>query len=163
MSKKLAIGLSAIAAIVIVGAIGFGYSSVFSKEDETLPDFSRAVAVSDTVQASDGGGVQVQVTFDPQTVGQGETVSFLVSMSTHSVELGDYDIAELSQVTVDTGTALAEAVWTPEGAATGHHIQGTLTVADSSGLARTAKQIALEIKGLPGPDVRRFEWQVTGR
>jgi len=161
VSKKGVIGLSILAGLLVVGAVGFGLSSLSQPNTnaQSLPDFSRAAALTDSVQVSDGGGVQVQVTFDPQSVGQGEGVSFEVTMNTHTVELGVYDLGELSRV-VDQGTELGETSWTPIGTGTGHHVQGRLTAADPTGRLRIAERITLEITGLPGPDVRQFQWQV---
>lgn len=165
MSRTLVIILGAIAATVVIGAVSFGLRSVSSPANEaTAPSgSSTAVAESGNVQASDGGGVQVQVTFDPQSVGQSQTISFLVTMNTHSVELSAYDLTKLSRVILDQGATLGEVAWQPKGEGSGHHLEGTLTVQDPTGLARTARKVALEIKGLPGPEVRLFEWKGPAR
>lgn len=165
MSRELVISLSLLAAIVAVGAVGLGLRSVSppAEEAKTQQGSSSPVTASGSTQVSDGGAVQVQVTFDPQSAGKGDAVSFLISMNTHSVELGAFDLATLSQIIVDQGAPLKGVVWTPKAATNGHHVEGTLTAPDPNGLARSATSIVLKIKGLPGPDVRRFEWQVPGR
>lgn len=165
MSKRLLIAVSTVATVLVVGVTGYGLTVVArqSAGGDTPQNSANGMRLSNTAQFSDGGGVQVQVTFDPEAPADAKTVTFLVTMNTHSVELGGYDLGQLSQVAIDQGTVLADADWRPQGAASGHHLQGSLSFADPSGSARTAKRITLEIKGLPGPDLRRFEWQVPNR
>lgn len=69
----------------------------------------------------------------------------------------------LSLVFLDQGAALTGATWQPRGESGGHHVEGTLTVQDPKGLVRAARSVTLEIKGLPGPEVRRLEWNGPAR
>ena len=171
MSRTGSIILIALAVLVVVGTVAYAFTSLSrTAGGRTSPTGTASqvgagtsVEASGSVQVSDGGGIQVQATFDPLTVAQAEAVTFLVTMNTHSVELGDFDLAKLSRVIIDQQSSLAEATWQPKGESGGHHVKGTLTVKDPDGLVRAARTVTLEIKGLPGPEVRRFEWKVPGR
>lgn len=147
---------------MVVATVAYAFTSISRTPAGAISPagVGTSVTPSGNVQASDGGGVQAQVVFDPRTASQGQAITFVVTMNTHSVELGNYDLSKLSRVILDQGDTLTQATWQPKGAGNGHHVEGTLTVQDPKGVVRAARSVTLEIRGLPGSEVRRFEWKV---
>lgn len=89
----------------------------------------------------------------------GETLEFMISMETHSVDLA-WDLAAQSVLTNDAGLQVTGLSW-PVG--TGHHLEGTLTfptqTADGQSLLAGAKSLTLTIRNA-GADERVFTWEV---
>lgn len=101
------------------------------------------------------------VTFEPGSQ-KPDTVAFTVALTTHSVELGSFDLTKISKVHLEPGGIVSDLTWTPKGATSGHHIEGTLTAKLPVAL-NTVKTIALEIQGLASPELRRYEWTPGAR
>lgn len=161
MPKGIKITLIAVSALIAVGAfiVGLRTLSRPTPAESTAPVLSTSEnSPSDSTQLSDGGGVQVQVTFE-RSAQSGQTVVFQVSMNTHSVELGNFDLTKLTQVRLEPGATLNDISWKPEGNGSGHHVSGKLTARDPQGLLASAKSITLEIWGVAGEEVRQFHWK----
>jgi hypothetical protein len=99
--------------------------------------------------------VTVEVT--PRNLGMpGDTLVFVVSMNTHSVDLG-MDLAALATLTTDTGQVVPATLWdAPRG---GHHVSGKLMIpATINGLPilDDAIKISLEIRDVD-VELRTFE------
>lgn len=143
----LGVGLSAL----VLTALFFGARWMLTK----------ATVAGPGPQISESGGIQVMASHDPANQKQG-TVTFTLALTSHSVELGGFEVTKLSRVIVEPGGPATDLRWTPKGATSGHHIEGTLTAKVPPAPAG-AKTFALEIQGLGSPEVRRFEWPVEAR
>ena len=87
---------------------------------------AEATPDSRTVK-SEAGGITVEAAFqDARSQGQ---LVFQVKLDTHSVELGQYDLAKLALLRNDQGRSVLPRAW-QAGSARGHHISGTLAFAD---------------------------------
>lgn len=176
MSKRLLAALIVVGAVAAVGAVVLGLSAITRPAAPTAPgqvassqspipsqsSVSTPVPVagnSRNIQMQESGPVAVQVMFVPQ-LGTG-SLTFEVSMNTHSVELADLDLAKLGQVTLEPGGALADLTWAPAGGGAGHHVSGVLTAGDPNGLLAGAKRVTLELTGFPGGSPLRFQWPVS--
>lgn len=155
MTKKAWIILGAGLTAVIAAVVFIGASAILKAPS------SEAAVAGPGAQVSEAGGVQVMASYDNADSKSG-TVTFNVALSTHSVELGSFALAKLSRVVLEPGGTVTELTWTPKGATSGHHIEGTLTARLPVALS-TVRTIALEIEGLASPEVRRFEWTTGAR
>lgn len=101
------------------------------------------------------GNVEVAVT--PQAMISGKSVSFTVSLNTHSVPL-EFELPAVSALTDDLGDTLGTATWdgTPPG---GHHRNGTL--AFPTPLPKQTKTVTLTFANIAGIATRTFTWEVT--
>jgi len=163
MSKQLKILLVTVFGLLIAGGVAFGLSKVLgATEAAGAAEAHSVILAKGEPKTSDGGGVTIEVSFVPPTEAA-NALLFEVSLSTHSVELGEYDLEKLSQVTLQPGGALAEVEWKPQGPGEGHHVTGMLTVKDPKGLLAAAKMVGLELRDIAGVPVREFEWQVDKR
>ena len=158
MSKRLTTTLLIIGAVVAVGAVALGLTTISRPKTPATTLTSTVAASSPEAQLSDAGGLQVEVTLN-RSASTKDSLQFDVSMNTHSVELGQFDLAKLSQVILEPGGTLTDFTWQPNGTGSGHHVQGKLVLRDARGLLASAKSITLEIKGAPEPEVRRFQWK----
>lgn len=165
MSKRMVALLSTVAVVVIVGFVALGLSTVRQSPTPagTALGDPAASAAPGAPKVTDGGGVQVQVTFDPQTGAQDNRGLFQVTMTTHSVELAQFDLATLSKIVLDSGAMLTAFTWQPKGEGVGHHVEGTLTALDPEGLLAKARTITLEITDLAADEPRRYEWTGSAR
>lgn len=161
MSKRIIIALSILGALLAAAAIAVGLTAMKRAPQPTSISSSPAPSAPGDArtQMSDGGGVQVQVTFDPKQAAGGAVV-FQVSMNTHSVELSQFDLGKLAELTLDPGGVLAGATWQPEGNGGGHHVSGYLTVKDPQGLLARAKTVRLQLRDVAGEASRQFQWSV---
>lgn len=98
------------------------------------------------------GSVTVAVT---PAGGTAATLIFEVSMNTHSVEL-DYDMTKIATLRDDQGRTYAVQDW--NGAAGGHHREGSLTFEVPAGAA--PKWLELNLAGISGVPTRLFKWDV---
>lgn len=159
MKRSVTIALTVVSIAAVAAIVVIGLSTV---KDKPLTPVSasgtQVKPVGWAPQTSDGGGVQI--TAVPR---DGAGLAFEVSMSTHSVELGGYDLARLSRVTLEPGGTMVEAKWEPEGPADGHHVAGVLTFSDPKGLKATAKRIEVEITDVAGVKSRKFQWTADGK
>lgn len=83
-------------------------------------------------------------------------------MDTHSADLGQFNLAKLSRLTLDPGGTLPPTAWIPSGDTGGHHVGGTLSFDDPAGLTAKARSITLVIEGVAGSD-RSFTWPGAGK
>lgn len=98
------------------------------------------------------GSVTVAVTPAGGTAG---ALIFDVSMDTHSVEL-DYDMTKIATLRDDQGRTYAVKEW--NGAAGGHHREGSITFELPTGAA--PKWLELSLTGVSGVPSRLFKWEV---
>ncbi|HYF95402.1 MAG TPA: hypothetical protein VD969_24590 [Symbiobacteriaceae bacterium] len=157
MSKRNVLVVSVVGGILIVLTAALGLWNIAkakSRSSSSAPTGQVHLA-QEEVKTNDGGGIQVQVTYHAGVA----SLQFEISLNTHSVELGKYDLSKLSQVSLDPGGTLNDAEWKPEGTGAGHHVTGILSFKDPNGLLAGAKAVKLEIRDLAEVPVRQFEWQ----
>ena len=112
-----------------------------------------------STQTDNQGAIAVEVT-PVDLAASGETLSFEVSLNTHSVELS-MDLAAAATLTTDTGRSVAALEWNaPKG---GHHVSGQLTFpgqVNGTPLLEGASRLTLILTGIDSPE-RRFTWALT--
>ena len=88
-----------------------------------------------------------------------DTLSFEISLETHSVDLS-MDLAALATLTTDNGQSVQAAVWdAPLG---GHHVSGTLSFpasVEGEAILDGASRLTLIIKEVDAPE-RVFAWDL---
>jgi hypothetical protein len=103
----------------------------------------------------------VEVSVIPVNISSpGETLSFEVSLNTHSVDLS-MDLAALATLNTDTGKSIQATAW--EAPLGGHHVEGTLSFpasVDGQSILEGAKTVTLTVKDLDAPE-RTFTWELT--
>jgi hypothetical protein len=162
LSKQIIIIASILGAVLAVGAVIIGMSAVKRAAQPTsIKSTTLALPqAAGVAQLSDGGGVQIQVNYDPKQPADG-VIRFQVAMNTHSVELSQFDLGKLTRLTLEPGGELIAATWKPEGNGGGHHVSGELTVPDPTGLITKAKSLKLELRDVAGEASRQFQWQLS--
>jgi hypothetical protein len=102
------------------------------------------------------GAVKVSAMYLTPKKSPEKGTAFRLTLSTHSVNLDQYDIKKLSFARVDGGESQPAVKWTPAGA--GHHLKGFLSFAEE--LPDGNHQIQLIVKNIDGVKERIFEWQL---
>lgn len=148
VSKRLMVALGWTAVVVIIGAVVLAMTAIGRGD--------QATRNAGDVRILEGGGITVQAALRPRS---GSALEFEILMDTHSVDLKGYDLAKMSRVVLSADQSLTGGVWTLKGAADSHHLGGTLSFTDTAGIAVGTRTVVLEIEGLPGEPIRRFEWQ----
>jgi len=112
-----------------------------------------------STQTDNQGAITVDIT-PVDLAAAGETLSFEVSLNTHSVELS-MDLAAAATLTTDTGRSVAALEWNaPKG---GHHVSGQLTFpgqVNGTALLEGASRLTLILTDIDAP-IRRFTWALT--
>jgi hypothetical protein len=111
------------------------------------------------------GPVTLEITYDPQGQATRDQLVFKVAMDTHSVELGDFDLGQVSVLHNDQGVEVGPSGWTSPGAG-GHHVKGELVfpAVDPSGkplLAAETQFVELRVKEVGGIQERVFRWDLA--
>jgi len=109
------------------------------------------------------GGVTVEIRF-AGLMRQGE-IAFAVKMNTHSMDLNQYPLDQLSTLIDDQGIQVKASKWETS-RPTGHHVSGTLyfPIKEASGkmlLTPGARKLTLVIRELAGIPERVFRWEVS--
>ena len=104
---------------------------------------------------SNKAGVKISAQYLPQQSSQADETSFRLNLSTHYVDLGKYDIQNISFVRIDEGPLQPATKWLASGS--GHHIQGILSFAEH--LLQDSRQVQLIVKGVGDTSDRIFEWK----
>lgn len=89
----------------------------------------------------------------------GDSLTFEVSMSTHTVDLS-MDLATLATLTTDNGTSVQGISW--DGPRGGHHVSGTLTFPasiDGKPFLDGARKLSLTIINIDAAE-RTFNWEL---
>lgn len=103
---------------------------------------------------SNEGGVKMSAQYLPHESDLADETIFRINLSTHYVDLSEYDLKELSFVNIDDGPPQQATDWVASG--DNHHIQGILSFA-GHGL-QSSRQVQLIIKGIGKSKDRVFEW-----
>lgn len=118
---------------------------------------NAAAPVANVSQTNEGGGVTITLT----QLAQAPTITFAVSMDTHTVELDGYDMGQLATLRVDHGPAIPASGW--DAPAGGHHREGTLTFPATTPdgrpvIANDAHTIEVIIRDIGGVPERVLQW-----
>lgn len=163
--SRFAKGLAFTICVLAVAAIAVGCSSPASSQEEQgtsptgpqpTPGSTLKGPSNGLVQSSTGGGVTIEVAWEGE---RNNLLVFEVVMDTHSVNLDQYNLKDLTVLRFGIGPEARAAAWeSPSG---GHHVEGTLTFSDSQPLiAADASYLELVIRNLAGVAERVFRWEL---
>jgi hypothetical protein len=107
-------------------------------------------------QVNNEGAVKVSAMYLTPEKSPEKGTAFRLTLSTHSVNLDQYDIQKLSFTRVNGGVSQPAVKWIPSGA--GHHLKGVLSFAEE--LPDGSHQIQLIVKNIDGVKERIFKWQL---
>ncbi len=133
-------------------------STVLQPTQTQLSSEQPQLTLSEMVRTDNQGAVEFTV--QPLNLDSpGDSLTFEVSMNTHSVDLG-MNLATLATLTTDNGTSVQGVSWNgPRG---GHHVSGTLifpaSIAGKSILSGASK-LSLTIINIDAPE-RIFSWDL---
>lgn len=143
---------------------GMMSGSMMGRSDEMMPAEKMTGAMSSATQKKSGGGVTVEATLlNPKTID--EKVTFRLKLDTHSVNLDEYDLANISHLRDDLGRELHEPVLEKaEGG--GHHRSAIISFSnqDQEGrpiLTPDTKYIELAVNDVAGVAERTFRWEIV--
>lgn len=109
-----------------------------------------------TLKKNDEGAVAVTAQWMGE---QNDSLVFGISMSTHSVNLDQYDLTGLAVLKDDGGNEYEPSSWISEPG--GHHREGTLAFPIPDTLKQSqARYIKIIIKGIDGVNERVFQWDL---
>ncbi|MDP2659849.1 MAG: hypothetical protein Q8R28_03880 [Dehalococcoidia bacterium] len=149
-------------AIAIIVTTGCSRRFLPASGSYRLPSPSPAIPAGDTpangLVQSDGSGA---VTIDVKWLGAGEgTLTFNVDMNTHSVDLDEYDLGQLTVLRDGAGQEYYPTAW--ESAPGGHHRRGKLTFPLPDTLSQgAAGYLELVIRNVAGVSERVMRWEMT--
>ncbi|KAF0112021.1 MAG: hypothetical protein FD147_535 [Chloroflexi bacterium] len=133
-----------------------GTCSVNITPEPTALSTPETAPKSDLTRSDAQGAVTMEITPE-KLVNPGETLSFNVSMDTHSIDL-TMDLAQLAVLTTNTGNTVQALKWVaPRG---GHHVAGKLffpATLKGKSLLDGAKSITITINDVDVP-ARIFIW-----
>lgn len=165
--KPLALVGAVLLLVVVLAACGSAQGPGFAVQPPAPGMTATAVPTRTTVPPvtadltrSDSQGA-VEVSVRPLDLGsQGDTVSFEVSLNTHSVDLS-MDLTTLASLSTDTARTVQASAW--DGPTGGHHVEGTLVfpaIADGTRLLEGARRLTLTIVNVDAPQ-RTFTWSLA--
>lgn len=141
---------------------GGGPSGQVSAPANQSPGVPAANAAKSRTQVSEGGSVTLELQWDGDTASTA-AIRFSVAMNTHSVELGQFDLAKLATLRTDAGKEVKPTAWqAPSG--DGHHVSGTLTfpaAVDGKPLIEPGtKYFEMIIRDVAGIKERVLRWTI---
>lgn len=156
--------------IVGVGGLGGYYLTAIAKGSNEKAESTVAEHAEQTSQkmSSDAEGaensltkiqtqrvVTVKVTLLPEK-SSNDKVVFEIVMDTHSVDLLQYEIDNVAEVSIDKKASAVGTVWEPS-SNDSHHVIGYLTWSGERN--EDYKQISLTLKNIDNIPERVFSWQ----
>lgn len=122
------------------------------------------VSPSSLTKTDSQGPVTVEIIFDPQKQTDGDELLFGVKMNTHSAEVGDIDLGQLSVLRNEQGKEVNPSEWASPGGG-GHHVEGMLVFPsiDPSGrplLGPETRYLELVLRDVGGTGERVFRWDL---
>jgi hypothetical protein len=105
-------------------------------------------------RTSNSGGVRIAAQYNPPQQDQSDMTSFSLTLSTHYVDLKQYDIKNLAFVRVDEEMVQPATKWVASG--DNHHIHGTLSFPNQK--LEGSQLVRLIIKNIGDTSDRIFEW-----
>ncbi len=160
MSKFVKSSVFAIS-ILMVAVIVAGCSSRFvpQREEGAYPPSSGSSSDGPTnglVQSNTGGSLTIDVEWIKT---EDDSLIFNVAMNTHSVDLDQYDLGEMTVLRDDTSNEYHPVSW--DSAPGGHHRKGTLTFPLPDSLSKgEAKYVEIVIRDVAGIEERVLKWEL---
>jgi hypothetical protein len=116
-----------------------------------------AVSKKDLRRIDDRGPVEVvSVYLNPLEKVDDDTLAFEITLDTHSVNLSQYKLQELSTLKIGGGAEIKASGWKNPGGG-GHHISGTVVF--ETGALSSADTIELIVRNIGGIEERIFTWE----
>ena len=110
------------------------------------------------LKTNNEGPVEVAVTYlNPLSKEPSRELSFEVRMSTHSVNLDDYEMEKISFLQIDRGPKRKALGWFDQSGG-GHHVSGILKF--TGPIPSSAKSLQLIIREVGDVGERAFEWNL---
>ena len=154
-AKWLAVAATlALAAGLAACSQGFPATTGSSTGTDT-PGIAAGQPTNGLVQANTDGSVAIDVKWAGEEKG---SLTFEVSMDTHSEDLDGDDLSKLALLRDDTGKEYRPLSWVS--APGGHHRSGTLTLPVPAGIGQ-AKYLELVIKDVAKVGERVLRWQLS--
>lgn len=136
----------------------FGFSLIVALLTLSLGPNVFAVSKKELRRVSDDGPVAVAATYlNPLGKSDDNQQSFEVTLDTHSVNLSQYRLEELSTLRVEGGGEMSASGWKKPGGG-GHHISGIVTFDIPDPVA--GSNIELIVRDVGGVKERVFKWQL---
>jgi hypothetical protein len=118
---------------------------------------ASAVSKKNLKRTNDNGPVTISATYlNPVEKTDNVSINFEVKLDTHSVDLDQYNLQDLSFIRFDNGTEQKSSGLSTKGS--GHHI--VYIVSFSAQVPEGTKNITLLIRNVGGVAERLFEWQL---
>lgn len=151
--------------LTVITAAGCSNSRERVKDREVTPTSPPTISpvnttTSDPVQSNEGGSVTVNVEWvEIENLAGKDSLTFYVTMNTHSVDLDNYDLGKLATLRDDSGNEYQPVSW--ESAPGGHHRKGTLTFGLPDSLRQgRAEYIEVVIRSVAGIAERVLKWEL---
>ncbi len=166
MSKfvKLSV-LLMIILVTVITAAGCSKRIEPGKDGEVTPASSSTISMvnattSDPVQSNGEGNVTIDVEWiEIENLAEKGSLTFYVTMNTHSVNLDNYDLRELATLRDDSDNEYQPVSW--ESASGGHHRKGTLVFSLPDSLRQgSAEYVEVVIRSVAGIDERILKWEL---
>ena len=161
MKSLVKLFMLTISIVLAVGLVAGCSRSFVSEGKEDVSVVPSSVPATDNpgngvVQSNTEGAVAIEVEWLGESNG---SLLFNVAMNTHSVDLDQYDLAELAVLRDDAGNEYHAVSW--ESVPGGHHRQGSLSFAapDSLSLGKI-KYFELIIRNIDGIEKRVLQWEL---
>ena len=152
---KLAVVATVLLAFMVTTACSSKSSDQAKADTSTDSENTTSSSLpADNMLRSNAGG---EVTIDVEYLGDKDNLlSFDITMDTHSVDLDQYDLAQLSELTDDKGNNYPPVSW--DSASGGHHRTGILTFSQP-GTQGEPGTLILIIRNVAGIQERMFKWE----
>ncbi len=160
MKTWFAVPVAVASMVMMVGSVALA-SSPKVEGSQQAPGLSGKVTRSHS-----GGAITIDVSWlRPEDVSTIDTFTFEVRMNTHSVDLEQYDMADLSRLEVSGSPSIKPIGWFNPGGG-GHHRYGVLKFSakrpDGSPVIQAETRfIEVVIQGVGGVPERRLRWDLT--
>lgn len=154
---KLMIVISVLMVTILIAGCSKGFVSGEGDEVAAIPLSVSPVGnpTNGMVKSSDGGAVTIDVEWHGE---ENNSLVFYVTMNTHSVDLDQYDLGELTVLYDSEGTEYSGALW--ESAPGGHHRQGILHFPLPNSLSQgKTEYIEIVIRDVAGIKERAMKWE----
>ena len=143
---------------------GMMAGSMMGRSDEMRPAEKMKGTMSSATQKKSGGGVTVEATLlNPKTID--EKVTFRLKLDTHSVNLDEYDLSNISHLRDDLGRELHEPIL-EKAEGSGHHRSAIISFLNKNEEGRPlltpdTKYIELAVNDVAGVAERTFRWEIV--
>ncbi len=143
---------------------GMMSGSMMGRSDEMKPVEKMKGTMSSATQKNSGGGVTVEATLlNPKDID--ERVTFSLKFDTHSVNLDEYDLANISHLRDDLGRELHGPVL-EKAEGSGHHRSAIISFSNKNDegmpiFTPETKYIELAVNDVAGVVERTFRWEIV--